>query len=180
MLALGASHLTISTNDDCRLQALSHRVKSVECLNKALSRPSRNKEEVDARFAAFMVLTFESNCMPEGLVDFLTMLRGGILNGEHLGPASLFYNFAQERYTMSVDTGRFQGVNFGEIDAKTLREAMESLAAIEPLCQQRAEKDWHKLLTEILVNGCNSPKDGMLLPAPSDHVLTISQHICLL
>lgn len=76
MLGLAASHLSLCTDPGYASQALSHRVKAIRTLNAALSKPRWSEADGDARFAAFMVLTFQSSYMPEGMLDFVAMLRG--------------------------------------------------------------------------------------------------------
>ncbi|KAJ2899149.1 hypothetical protein MKZ38_003396 [Zalerion maritima] len=78
MLALAASHLTLSNpgGPDYSRQALSHRISSINRLNEALSVPCTTKEEGDARYATTMALTFQSSYMPDGMSDFVRMMRG--------------------------------------------------------------------------------------------------------
>lgn len=76
MLALGASHLTLCTSANFSSQALSHRVKAIQSLNKMLSKQTFTKAEGDAAFATLLTLTFQSSYMPEGMLDFIAMVRG--------------------------------------------------------------------------------------------------------
>lgn len=161
MLALGASHLGLSVQDDLHQQALAHRVDAVKSLNKALSRPATSKEEADARFATFMVLTFQSTCMPEGLTDFLTMLRGCVLNGD-LGDDSSFNRFTKNRH-LRVVIDQISNKEIPSLDTKTLGEAVSSLAGIEPLCTTETEKRYHGILMDVAVKGYHSPKEGELI-----------------
>jgi hypothetical protein len=115
-----------------------------------------SKEELDARFAAFMVLTFQSACMPEGLSDFLTMLRGCMLNGE-LSEESYFKMFSQNRHIEAMNE-KFSEVELQKLDTKTLGEAVSSLADIEQLCQTETEKRYHEILMDVVVKGYTSPK----------------------
>jgi hypothetical protein len=158
MLALGASHLNLTVQDDLQSQALTHRVDAVKLLNKALSRLPMNKAEADARFAAFMILTFQSTCLPDGLADFLTMLRGCVLNA-NLGEESNFKHFTQNRHIETMDE-RFSDSELEKLDTKTLGEAVSSLADIAPLCETETEKRYHGILMDLAVKGYTSPKAG--------------------
>jgi hypothetical protein len=160
MLALGASHLNLIIDGDMESQALTHRIDAMKLLNKALSRPALSKEEADARFATFMVLTFQSTCIPEGFTDFLTMLRGCVLNGQ-LDEHSYFKTFTQGRH---VDTMNeiMSDSELATIDTKTLGEAVSSLAKIEPLCKTQTEKKYHSILTDVAVKGYTSPQSCQL------------------
>ncbi|TID17465.1 hypothetical protein E6O75_ATG08211 [Venturia nashicola] len=161
MLALGASHLSITTETDLNSQALAHRVEAVNLLNKALARPAITKEEADARFAAFMILTFQSSCMADGIFDFLTMFRGCMFQGKHIRvPESAFAAFLGEHNQTSKMNERFTDAQLENLDTKTLGEAVASLAAILPLCKTDVELHYHKLLTNIVNFAYTSPKSA--------------------
>lgn len=76
MLGLGASHLGLLTPVDYNKVALKHRVTAIRELNSHLSQPNLSKSGGEAAFAAVLVLTFQSSYMADGMVDFLTMVRG--------------------------------------------------------------------------------------------------------
>jgi hypothetical protein len=76
MLGLGASHLSLCTNEDYTSQALSHRVQAMKALNAQLSRPNPSTKDGDAAFGAVMSLTFQSSYMADGMLDFISMVRG--------------------------------------------------------------------------------------------------------
>lgn len=161
MLALGASHLSITTESDLNSQALAHRVEAVNLLNKALARPAVSKEEADARFAAFMILTFQSSCMADGIFDFLTMLRGCMFQGKHVRLTdSAFSAFVGENNHLATMEERFTDAQLETLDTKTLGEAVASLAALLPLCETEVELRYHKLLTNIVTFAYTSPKAG--------------------
>ncbi|RDI89915.1 hypothetical protein Vi05172_g159 [Venturia inaequalis] len=159
MLALGASHLTVTTDTELNSQALAHRVEAVTSLNKVLARPAITKEEADARFAAFMILTFQSTCMVDGMFDYLTMLRGCMFQGKYLGMSqSEFSVFVGDYSGISSMPERFTDAQLESLDVKTLDEAVASLAALLPLCETELELHYHKLLTNIVTFAYTSPK----------------------
>jgi len=158
MLALGASHLTMSSSSLSELEsrALSHRVVAIKSLNKALSRPATSKEEADARFATFMNLTFQSTCMKDGLADFLTMLRGCMLQGD-LSGESAFACFREENHLETMND-KFSEATFVEIAKDDLDGGSASLAALESMCQTDVERRYHRLLTDLIANAHTSPR----------------------
>jgi hypothetical protein len=158
MLGLGASHLGLIGPLDLQSEALSHRVEAIKSLNQALSVPSRSKAEADARFATFMVLTFQSTCMPDGLIDFLTMLRGCNLSGD-LGEDSKFSCFLQERHIETMNS-LISDTEDLTLDTKSFEDATASLALIRPLCGTDVEREYHQLLTDIVEHSYHSPKRG--------------------
>lgn len=76
ILALAASHLDAVSNASVTKEAISHRILAVQALNEALSVPPRNSCERDARMAAALALAFQSSHLQDGLLEFLTMVRG--------------------------------------------------------------------------------------------------------
>lgn len=142
MLGLAASHLNLY-GGNCATQALAHRVKAIHLLNQALSRPCTSAAEGDARFAALFTLTFQCSCMPEGMTEFLSMVRGchilaftSLLSFED----SLFSQFTQEGYADSVR--RLIGTAPISLDADSevlIDEFTKSLRALAPLCTSPLE-----------------------------------------
>jgi hypothetical protein len=160
MLALGASHLTITTTSAAEMEsrALNHRIQAISLLNKALSRPATSKAEADARFATFMNLTFQSSCMKEGLIDFLTMLRGCILQGD-LGELSAFASFFHDTHMDTMES-QITDVELKDLEKQDLDDGVQSLSALEPFLQRDVERRYHKHLTELVFNAYTSPKKG--------------------
>jgi len=76
MLALGAQHLTTCTDKDYTSQALAHRVQAIKGLNSQLSKANPSMSEGDAAFGAVMSLTFQSSYIPDGMIDYISMIRG--------------------------------------------------------------------------------------------------------
>ncbi|GAB1315714.1 hypothetical protein MFIFM68171_05924 [Madurella fahalii] len=142
MLGLAASHLDLY-GGNCASQALAHRVKAIQSLNRALSQPCTSAAEADARFAALFSLTFQASCMPEGMPEFLSMVRGcHILAIESMMAYddSLFSAFTQEGYSDSVR--RLIGTSPLQLDAETeimVDDFTKSLRALAPLCTSPLE-----------------------------------------
>lgn len=76
MLAIGASHLGLVSSSSYEKVALKHRVTAITSLNEHLSNPSLSTHDAEAAFGAMLNLTFQAAYMADGLVDFLTMVRG--------------------------------------------------------------------------------------------------------
>ena len=81
MLGLGASHLGMLTPSGYEKAALKHRVTAISALNKHLTKPHFTQQDAEAAFGAMLNLTFQSAYMSDGLIDFLTMVRGCWLVG---------------------------------------------------------------------------------------------------
>lgn len=76
MLAIGASHLGLISSSSYEKVALKHRVTAITSLNEHLSNPNLSTHDAEAAFGAMLNLTFQAAYMADGLVDFLTMVRG--------------------------------------------------------------------------------------------------------
>ncbi|KAK4154763.1 hypothetical protein C8A00DRAFT_32431 [Chaetomidium leptoderma] len=142
MLGLAASHLNIY-GANCSSQALAHRVKAIQSLNQALSTPPTSTAEGDARFAATFALAFQASCMPEGMTEFLSMVKGchiiattTMLTYED----SLFRAFTQQGYGNSVR--RVIGTAPLALDPDQellIEDFLDSLHALAPLCTSPLE-----------------------------------------
>ncbi|KAK4241499.1 hypothetical protein C8A03DRAFT_41112 [Achaetomium macrosporum] len=143
MLGMAASHITIHGGGDFSSQALFHRVKAIHCLNQALSSPVRSAAEGDARFGAMMALAFQASCMPDGMNEFISMIKGChiIANTSLLSFSdSLFQDFTQVGYSESVRRALGPGGFALRPDQELLiDDFLKSLRALAPLCTSPLE-----------------------------------------
>lgn len=142
MLGLAASHLGLYTGAESQ-NAIAHRVKAIAGLNESLGRPCSSPAEGDARFGTIMALTFQASCMPEGMMEFLSMTRGcniiastGVIDFSK----SLFRDFTAEGYTESVRRliGS-DGLSLDSHQAKSFDDFLVSLRNLGPLCSSTLE-----------------------------------------
>lgn len=125
LLALGAQHLSTTTGT-YSLAALHHRVAAITALNAALSAPRTTPAAADATLAAAIALTFQSTHMPEGMMDFLGMLRGWMVVQTTVVPemeGSVFRGFTERGFVESLkatvgEQGGVEGVVDGELAAR--------------------------------------------------------------
>jgi hypothetical protein len=106
-------------------------------------------------------LTFQSTCMEDGMIDFLTMLRGCILQGD-LGEFSAFACFFDQTQHIESLAENFDDVKTLEVELDALDEGIQSLAALKPLCRTNCEKRYHTHLTALVTACYTSPKEGQL------------------
>lgn len=163
MLGLGASHLSLaSTGEDFTAQALAHRVAAITSLNQTLSRPCASKAEGDARFATVMALTFQSSYMSEGMLEFLSMVRGcyvvsttAMLRFED----SLFCDFSLEKHIDTVH--RLSNKMPSDCQEQELMESFStSIMALAPLCQSTLEVEFLAYFNRIIDCARSSSVDG--------------------
>lgn len=163
MLGLGASHLALTAHDptEFNTRALTHRVEAIRLLNKALSIPAKSGYEGDARFATFMVLIFQSACMPDGLVDFMTMLRGCIWQGHANSSQSLFSIFAEDEHLVTMEE-MVKDLKFEPMNDEGLEGMMSSLQYLEPFCKLGVERRYLAMLTQSVQRAGESAHLGKI------------------
>ncbi|KAL0941737.1 C6 zinc finger domain-containing protein [Colletotrichum truncatum] len=155
MLGLGASHLELcsaTTGAASSSQALGHRVKAIQALNARLSSPGLSKVDGDAAFAAMMALTFQASYMPEGMYDFISMVRGCHVVAMKAMPSfedSAFRTFSREEHVYNFKqqlstNGSSEGLGSVQGDARlgVLVGFIENLAALAPLCGSVLEVEY--------------------------------------
>ncbi|RSL76644.1 hypothetical protein CEP51_009778 [Fusarium floridanum] len=137
MLGLGASHLGLLTPNDYNKVALKHRVTAIRELNRHLSKPNITKAGGEAAFAAMLVLTFQSSYMADGMVDFLTMVRGCWLVGYgSVGDLdeTIFKTFARSSYYEKIKALAQQDDTVHYLDALIANQFCASVRRIAPFC----------------------------------------------
>ncbi|KAF5551847.1 sterol uptake control 2 [Fusarium mexicanum] len=141
MLALGASHLGLCNGADYNSNAISHRVKAIKSLNSALDNSCRTKEEGDAQYATLMALTWQSSYMPDGMQEFLSMLRGCTIVSKcsvFQFEDSAFRMFSIEEHVQRVNDIN-NGFDIGLSDHEAIDAGVASIKAIAPLSQSMLE-----------------------------------------
>ncbi|PVI07816.1 hypothetical protein DM02DRAFT_608430 [Periconia macrospinosa] len=157
ILALAASHLDAVSNASVTKEAISHRILAVQALNEALSVPPKNSCERDARMAAAMALAFQSSHLQDGLLEFLTMVRGCnlIAMEEHFEyQESAFYAFREDDHLTTMKS-RVNSSGISAINPEDLDLASASLRLIEILNMT----EWERQFWEILVRTVDSAYD---------------------
>lgn len=157
------------------MQALDLRVSAINGLNRALSRPCHTAAEADARYAAAIALTFQSSYMPDGMMDFLAMMRGWMLIQTTLvmdQTKSMFCAFTRESFVGSMEEHIEHRDRPG--DDTAIQDCLASLKTIEPLCQSNSERQYLAMLMRLAKLSIVSPRQGESLH--SLQVLFPDQH----
>ncbi|KAH8898860.1 hypothetical protein GQ53DRAFT_635684 [Thozetella sp. PMI_491] len=170
MLGMAAQHLTVSTSGDYSLQALRHRVRAIRTLNASLSEPCGPCHAGgDARRAAIMILTFQTSYMEDGMMEFLSLLRGWMVISGAVSPAfehSSFKDFTRDAY---VESMRNRLVTPGVPSASTL-DALDdfsaSLKTLTPLCRSVSEVLYSAVLERIATQARTSLIEACLEIVP--------------
>ncbi|KAF1812326.1 hypothetical protein P152DRAFT_32737 [Eremomyces bilateralis CBS 781.70] len=175
MLALAASHLSLFGDEDRGSAALSHRVAAINSLNASLSQPCQDGAESDARFATIMALTFQSRYIPDGMKDFLTMIRGcTVVAQTAMLPfeESSFGSFTHEGHVSTI-ASLIQMDIVVSLDGDGWKNAIDSLRDLRPLVQTPFEQQYLAALENALQLAKTAPIDAyttftMLYVSPAD------------
>ncbi|KAM0426802.1 hypothetical protein ACHAPT_008118 [Fusarium lateritium] len=163
MLGLGASHLGLLTPTDYKKTALKHRVTAIRELNSHLSKPNISKQGAEAAFAAMLVLTFQSSYMADGMVDFLTMVRGCWLVGYgSVGDLeqTIFKNFARASYYEKIIALAHQDETFHYLDILIANQFCANVRRIAPFCKSVAELRYLAHMEKIASLAATDPAES--------------------
>lgn len=162
ILALAAQHLTVSNKADYSVQALNLRISAIRGLNDALSQPCHTAADSDARYAAIIGLTFQSTYMPDGLMEFIAMMRGWMLISTTLVTdhrTSMFRQFTRESWVGSME--KYMEEQHGLTDDIVIEDFLASLRILQPLLRGHAELQYLSRLERLALLSKTSPRDGL-------------------
>ena len=125
-----------------------------------------------------MALVFQSSCMADGAMEFLTMLRGCVKQGAPLDDHSLFAAFVSNRHIGHMNT-LVSKIEWLPYDTAEIQLGEESLAKLGPLCKSAVERKVHRLLNVVIHNTYTDPIVGKVFGSrfASDTELICLQHI---
>ncbi|KAM0336667.1 hypothetical protein ACHAPQ_003898 [Fusarium lateritium] len=163
ILALAAQHLTMSNKADYSVQALNLRISAIRGLNDALSQPCHTAVDADARYAAIIGLTFQSTYMPDGLMEFIAMMRGWMLISTTLVTdhrTSMFRQFTRESWVGGME--KYIEEQHKTIDDVMIGDFLASLRILQPLLRGEAELQYLSRLERLALLSKTSPRDALL------------------
>ena len=162
ILALGASHLTrVASGEDYTTQAIVHRGHAIEGLNKALNKTDRTYGESDAMLAACYALTFQASHMGDGMIDFITMVRGCALVTEKVRQEGSTTAFNIERDVhLRIMSPRLD--NLPEVEPDIVASGINCLTGMQHLLDTYTEHQFHSTLMNVFLSLQQSPRAGYL------------------
>ncbi|WYZ37867.1 hypothetical protein EsH8_II_001373 [Colletotrichum jinshuiense] len=199
LLGLGAANLSLATEESFLRQALDHRVRAIRALNGKLSSAGPGGfltgPDGDAAFAAIMALTFQAGHMPEGMFDFISMVRGCHIVATKAMPSfetSAFRSFSRQEHADGFKMLVVRSISQAPPDDKTVllgvfNAFLQSLGNIAPLCRSILEVEYlagMKRVVALFLAGSeegkfplnpNSPrqKENMKITLTHDDEITI-------
>ena len=162
MLALSASDIA-ETNpspnrSELKCVAMSHRVKAIASLNKAIGKPIASVEEGNAMIGACFSLVFQSTLINDGLVEYMTFIRGVVVVSIHMGARNIGFLF--EHMLDQADVVASELTEAPLIDPEHAHGACRSLELMYPLIQNPKEKEYYEYLLSAARACFTSSKDG--------------------
>ena len=149
IVGIAASDLTI-TDPTLLSNALTHRVRAIEALKKILSgKPGAlTHETANALLATCLALTIQSVYLGDGLVEYMTFIRGMMVVGIQMwkgGIRPMFSNLVDNGTQKALEPHM---VNLPLIRTEWVDAAVGAIEGLGTLCQGPVEKEYHSLLLE--------------------------------
>ncbi|KAI0974928.1 C6 zinc finger protein [Xylaria arbuscula] len=131
--------------------AMAHRLKAIKAIKKTLTDvPKTNTFEVgNALLATCYALTFQSVMLDDGMTEFMTFCRGIVIVAVQMfckGAKFIFHNFLGSE---QVDALQPLIESIPPIQKDWTDMAVANIAALEPLCKQQVEIEYHQLISDI-------------------------------
>jgi hypothetical protein len=124
---------------------IRHRGAAISGLNEALTKASWNQVDLDAMLATAYALTFQATYMHDGLIDFMTMVRGCALlthrivdcgHGEQINST---FNLDPMAHVKVLDGGWKRSTSTPK--PIKLSDGINALDALKPYCQSAIQKE---------------------------------------
>ncbi|KAI0113734.1 C6 zinc finger protein [Nemania sp. FL0031] len=150
ILGLAASDLMIQ-DPSLVTFAMAHRLKAIKAIKKTLTDVPKATtfDEGNALLATCYALTFQSVMLDDGMSEFMTFCRGIVIVAIQMyckGAKFIFSNFLGEDHI-----NQLQPIldSLPLIQKEWTDMAVANIAALEPLCTQQVEIEYHQLITNI-------------------------------
>lgn len=150
ILGLAASDLMIQ-DPSLVTFAMAHRLKAIKAIKKTLTDvPKTNTfEEGNALLATCYALTFQSVMLDDGMAEFMTFCRGIVIIA-----IQMYCKRAKFIFTNFLGDDHMQYLQPLMESIPPIRKdwtdmAVANIAALEPLCKQPVEVEYHQLLAQI-------------------------------
>ena len=173
MLALSASDLACYRDDcvDLIPTSISHRIKSIESLNKAVTAGIKSWQQGNAMIATCFTLLFQSVLLNDGLSEYLSFLRGILAIGMQMGQKRMRFIFERLWGEDQYKARATELDAVGLIDEELVSSACRSFEKLFPLCTTKIQIGLYGLLLSMARTLVTSSKEGKSVSNPrSNHV----------
>ena len=141
--------------------AMSHRVKAISSLNEAIGKPIQSVEQGNAMIATCFSLLFQSTLIDDGLVEYMTFVRGVLVVSLHMGQKNIAFLF--EHMFDQAHVIESELTDSPLIDPNHARRACRSLEMLCPLVQNVREVELYGHLLSAARALFTSSRDGVSL-----------------
>lgn len=163
MLALSASDIVCYTEDkSLTVTAVTHRAKSIEALNAAVSRGLTTFEQGNAMLATCFVLLFQSTLLNDGLGEYMSFLRGCIAIGMQMGLKRMRFLFTKLWGDENLEAIDPVLQKAPLIEPQVVSMACRSLEKMGPLCKTKVELKMYGLILSMARNLVTSSRDAYM------------------
>ena len=162
ILGFAASSLT-STDSSLVTAAMNHRIKAIKAIKKRLTESSRTDttyEEANALVATCFALTFQSVSLDDGLAEYMTFIRGILIEGMQMmfkGIKPVFTTLFDDKQNelMAPLMQDMPLIERGWVDG-----AVEAISNLRPLCLDPIEVEYYEQLIGIAEKLYTNSFDG--------------------
>lgn len=165
MLALSASDIACFSEDKSLIvTAMTHRVKSIEALNAAVSRGLTTFEQGNAMLATCFVLLFQSTLLNDGLGEYMSFIRGCVAIGMQMGIKRMKFLLTKlwgDESLEEIDPALHKAPL---IEPQVVSLACRSLEKMGSLCKTEVELKMYALILSMARNLVTSSRDGACFP----------------
>jgi hypothetical protein len=181
MLALAASDLvhTETCPHQMRNTALSHRVKSITALNAAVQRGVNCLEEGNAMLATCFSLLFQSTLIDDGLVEYMTFIRGTIIIGSQMRFKQMRFLFDQLFKDKQLEQSEAVNNDAPMIQQDVVLGAYQSLEKFQHLCQTKLETEIYAVLFNV-AHSLITSGDGESPLIPQPQLIALNETVAYL
>jgi Fungal specific transcription factor domain len=161
LLALGASHLGSVSPENSKYHkaALTHRIRAISGLKKAMPQARGVYGESDAILATCYALLYQSASIADGMADFITFVRGCMLaktKFQEDGSKTAFDLTPDKHFQMVEHYVR----RLPNVDSSLIQDGLEALDALQPHLLGPPEVQLYRALRGVLTGLHNSSEVG--------------------
>lgn len=163
MLALAAADISAKKGDpEMKVTAMSHRVKAIESLNKAIDDGIKTFIQGNAMLATCFALLFHSVFIADGLGEYMSFIRGTLAIGTKMGYSRMKFLFVK---AFGDEQLEFIGPALKLaplVHSDVSRAACRALEKFGFLCEKESELLLYGRLLSMARNLVTSSQDGEL------------------
>ena len=167
ILAVAASDITDREDPTLLPHALTHRLKAINSIKETLSGATTNTvthESANALLATCLALTIQSVSLDDGMVEYMTFMRGLMVVGVQMwkgGVRPMFSNLVEGGAQAALEPHM---IGLPLVRREWVDAAVQGIEGLERLCREGVEREYHRLLVDWARTLYVSSWEGRSLP----------------